>query len=397
MPRLQVLALGGFAVAVCLGEGIALGFLALLTLLLVLRRRWPSVEGVARLPVMGLGGWLAAGLLAWLVGGYGPVDPGEIGRWFSFSALLVVPLTMRDMDEKTLDRIGTVYLVALAIATVFALGTVAVNVRPGEWLVRGASAGLHQGRMPYDADKTVAGGFYFHRLMYAHVVVIGVCVLLARQATVRLPPLWRAVELALLTAFVFGLFLTYARAALFAVIAAGGLLALTARGRSRVALLALGLLAVTAALAIPTVRERVASGLAAQASTERALIWAQAVRISADHPMGVGLGNYSRVVSAYYDLAQASFPTRTYGHNLWLTTWAETGPLGVVCFIGGFGALGWAGLRRRRDPFGASAMALVACVLTIGLTHDVFFHPPVAMSWAGVLGYMAARMERRDR
>ncbi|MEM6531519.1 MAG: O-antigen ligase family protein [Myxococcota bacterium] len=397
LRRLQTFTLAGFAIAVSLGEGIALGLLALLGLMLVLRRDQIRAPGWrAWVPALGVAGWLGCGAVAWALGGYGVLDAGEIGRWLSFSALAIVPLTMNGIDDETLDRIAFVYVAALAIATVFALATVAINVRPGEWLVRGASAGLHQGRMPYDASRTVAGGFYFHRLMYAHVVVIGISVLLARQVTVSLPPLRRIFELTVLVAFFLGLFLTYARAALFAAAAAGAILAITARGRSRYALIGVGVVGIGIALAIPSVRSRVASGLAAQASTERSLIWAQAVRVSADHPLGIGLGNYSRVVSEYYDTAQASFPTRTYGHNIWLTTWAESGPLGVACFVGGFALLGWFGFLRRGDPFGASALALVTCIFMIGLTHDMFFHPPVAMSWAGVLGYLAARLERAE-
>lgn len=363
------------------------------------RRSWSSRVENARIglrwyPALGIVGWFAAGALAWLLGGYGILDPGEIGRWLSLSAFAIVPCALEDLGERELDRLATGFIAALFIATVFSLLTVSVNVRPGEWWVRGASSGFHQGRMPGAWDKTVAGGFYFHRLIYAHVLVIGICALLARQVTVSMRFWRRSAELAMLACLSVGLFLTYARAALVGVFVAALVLALLIPGRARWGLFALGLIAAVSVAAIPSVRARVLSGLAAQASTERSLIWSQAVRIASEHPMGIGLGNYPRVVSEYYDVSQASFPTRTYGHNMWLTTWAETGPLGVVSFFGGMLWVAWCALGERRRPIAAMLIAMVVCLLTIGLTHDTFYHPPVAMSWSAVLAYLSFRLQR---
>ncbi|MEO0811586.1 MAG: O-antigen ligase family protein [Myxococcota bacterium] len=392
-PPFLAIAAIALAVAMTLGEGVGLGALGLLAAAMWRRRNedthWDSV---ALYPALGIGIWLGAGVLAWVLGGYGVMDIGEIGRWMSFSALVVVPLSVQRLPPRWLDRIGQAYFATLLLAVVFALGTVALNARPGEWLVRGASNGIHQGRRPFDSSRTVAGGFYFHRLKFAHVACLGAIAMVARQLALPLKPGRRALEGAALVATLVALLLTYVRADVLGLATGMFVMGLFAGRRSQFALVALALLSVIGIAAVPSVSERVASIFAAQASSERALIWSQAVRIIADHPMGVGLGNYSSVVSAYYDTVDPAFPTRTYGHNLWLTQWAETGPLGVMGFLGGFIAVAYRARFRLPDPHALCLIGGTACFLTIGLTHDVFYDPPVALSYTTVLAFCAARL-----
>ncbi|MEM6731329.1 MAG: O-antigen ligase family protein, partial [Myxococcota bacterium] len=321
-----------------------------------------------------------------------PLDPGELGRWMSFSALVIVPLSLSGVNEEWRDRIGAAYCITVVAASVFALCTVALNARPGEWLVRGASNGIAQGRMPYDTSKTVAGGFYFHRLKFAHVATIGALMLLVRQLTVALSLRRRLLEGVGLLCIIAALFLTYVRADILGLAVGVFALGLFASRRSRMALAALAVVAIVVGASIPTVRERIGTMFVAQTSSERSLIWAQAVRIIADHPFGAGIGNYSKIVGAYYDLEDATFPTRTYGHNLWLTTWAETGPLGVMGLLGGFIVLAWRARERLPSAYALALISTIACLLTIGMTHDIFYDPPVSLSASSVIGYCATRL-----
>ncbi len=393
-PRKTTLAYAAavLAVAITLGEGVALGALGLLALALWWNRdgseAWSST---ALYPALGVAIWLLAGIAAWGFGGYGIMDFGELGRWISFGALVVVPLTVHKLDPEWLDRIATAYLVALLAAVVFSLVTVSADTRPGEWLVRGGSNGIHQGRMPFDSTRTVAGGFYFHRLKFAHVASLGLMVLMTRQLTVPMGWLRRTGEVLAILATSVAFFLTYVRADVLGVAAGMVVLAVFTGRRSRWALGATGLIALILIAAVPSLNARVGSIFAAQASGERALIWSQAIRIIADHPLGIGLGNYSKVVSAYYDTVDPTFPTRTYGHNLWLTNWAEGGPLGVFGLLGGYIALAFRARTKLPDAYALCLLAATACFLTIGLTHDVFYDPPVALSYACVIGYCAGR------
>lgn len=391
--RFSVVALSIFAGAVSIGEGVSLVALALVTLCWLIGERGPlpRVDWPPWAPVFGVVIWLVAGACAWGLGGYGLLDPGEVGRWCTLLTLAVVTLSLRHVDDRDCERIATIYLAVLVLASLFALATVVGNARPGEWLVRGASNGIDQGRMPFDAAQTVAGGFYFHRLKFAHVAAIGVLVLTVRQLVVEMTWRRRFLEVLALVTVTTAFFLTYVRASVLGVVGGLAVVGFLAGARSR-ALLGGGALVVAGAAALtPTLRERMATLLASQATDERSLIWSQAIRIISDHPFGVGMGNYPTVVGNYYDLVDATFPTRTYAHSLWLTAWAETGPLGLCGFIGGFAALAWWAKEGRVEVHALSIVAIVVSFMVTGLAHDVFYDPPVALSYAGVLGFLAVR------
>ncbi|MEM6533535.1 MAG: RtcB family protein [Myxococcota bacterium] len=75
-------ALAGLGVAMTLGEGIGLGFLVLVGLIVALRSRaLQPVAPIALAPAAGLALWAVAGAFAWIWGGYGILDLGEVGRW----------------------------------------------------------------------------------------------------------------------------------------------------------------------------------------------------------------------------------------------------------------------------------------------------------------------------
>lgn len=393
LGRAQGIALVAFAAAIPVGEGLAMGLLALVTLIggvrLVLEGAYAAKRWQME-PFIGFGIWVLAGIGAWLWGGYGVLDAGEFSRWLPILALGLVPWFIVNVEAKYREQAAVAFLVVLILAAVFSLLTVGLNARPGEWLVRGASGGVVQGRMPFDSSRTVAGGFYFHRLKFAHVASLGFVLLAVRLLVAKLSLRRRVFEGVAVAILGTALMFTFARAALLGVAAGVAIVALLTPGRRR--LLCLGLAAAGLAIAMLSepVRERIASIVAAQASSERAILWSQALRVIADHPLGVGLGNYTQIVGAYYDTVEASFSTRTYAHSLWLSAWAESGPVGVLSIVGGLLAAPTRLKRRGSSWRFIAAAGVVACWLAIGLTHDLLYHQSVALAYAATLGWLIA-------
>ena len=163
-----------------------------------------------------------------------------------------------------------------------------------------------------------------------------------------------------------------------------------------------GRVAVMVALSVPSVSERVRSIGGEEASAVRALIWSQGVRVIADHPLGAGLGNYSRLVGRYYDTVDPGFNVRTYPHSVVLAAWAETGPVGLLGLLyawAAFALLCVEVLRRGATAGKASAAAGLFCVAafwTVGLTHDVLYHNAVAFAFFGMMGWVLAENEQED-
>jgi O-antigen ligase len=220
-------------------------------------------------------------------------------------------------------------------------------------------------------------------------------VLVARQLFATLGRRRRALEALGLALLGFTLLLTFTRGALLGGLAGVAACMALAPWRWRLASVsALGLAAALVATQ-PAVRERVRSMGDREASDIRALIWSQGVRIIADHPLGVGLGNYTPVVGRYYDLVEPQFQTRTYPHNVLLAAWAETGPVGLVGYAWGWMALGVACLRRLRAAgadrdVAAAALFGVAAFWTVGMTHDVLYHNAVGLAYTGLVGLTLA-------
>jgi O-antigen ligase len=286
----------------------------------------------------------------------------------------------------------------LTLAALFGLACYGLDVQPGESVLRTCSSVGGQGRVP-GSLRSAAGGFYFHRLKMAHVLLLGLSVLWARQLVLPLRFWRRCGELGLLAVACACLALTFARGAALGAAAAAAVGVYLAPRRARFAVLAAVVLACCAAAQVPGVRARLMSGGQGQAASIRGLIWSQAVQIMADHPWGVGLGNYTAVVGRYYDQVDPSFATRTYPHNVLLSAWAETGPLGLM---------GWAmlwlafaracigacrpGSASRAPPeiraAAAAGLCMCAAFWTVGLTHDVLYHNVVAQAYVATMAWV---------
>jgi O-antigen ligase len=390
-----------FAAGIPLGEGVALGGLAFVTLFLVLR--WRSVDwraltrGTMRTVLIGWAVWLVAGLAMAVVGSAGWLKPTELGVHSPLLAAPVVFLAVSSLDATWPRRIATTFLVVLLLASLFGIAQYSMNLHLDESVTGFGSTLARQGTVPGESGRAAASGFFLHRLKMAHVLLVGAGVLLARQLHGSLSRTRRILELASLGLVGVTLLLTFTRAALLG--AALGVIAcaLSASRRVRlVTLLGAAVVALTVAV-VPVFRERALSIAGRQASSVRGLIWSQGVAVLADHPLGAGIGNYPRIVPRYYDVARPEFNVRTYPHSIALAVWAETGPVGLVAFAWAWFAFLLACLRRLRRGGPAielqAAAAGLFCSLAfwvVGMTHDVLFHKPVALAFAGMIGLVLA-------
>ncbi len=400
MQRLHAAALVLAGAAVPFGEGLGLGALVLLVVVTAARKGeldfsvfW---EPRLRWVLGGLALWFLAGLVAIPLSGQGWLKPGELGRWVPLLAMPAAVLSATCLPRRTFERAGAAFVLALLVASLFALLQYAFDVRPGESLSRAPSTIATQGRVPGRFEHTVAGGFYYHRLKMAHVLVIGTAALFARQLFGSLSVRRRALELLALAIFLVTAALTYTRGALLAIGVAGIACLPFASRRWRLFAGAGIVVAAVVALSTPAVRQRLASAGSEETSSVRALIWSQAVRVLGDHPLGVGLGNYSAVVSRYYDVVDPAFNIRTYPHNLWLAAWVEAGPVGLAgyaVFLAGL-VVACAGVLLGRGRGGRATAAAglfgTVAVAVIGLTHDVLYHNAVALAFSGLAGLALA-------
>ena len=111
--------------------------------------------------------------------------------------------------------------------------------------------------------------------------------------------------------FAVTLLLTFTRGAVLGGVIAGVVCLPFLRGRLRVAAVAVLVALAAVGFAMPGVRARMVSAGGEEASATRGLVWSQGVRIISDHPLGVGLGNYSALVGRYYDAVRPEFTVRT--------------------------------------------------------------------------------------
>lgn len=413
LERWHGIALIATAATIPLGEGIALGAAGWLAVLTALRARHVRPGWLLSRPVVwfwvGILVWVASGLAALWLGREGWLDPSEVGRWASLLLLPLIGLASTGLPRCWIGRATTGFIVSLTVASIFALATFYLNIRPGETLTREVLSYATQSRIPGVFDRTVAGGFYYHRLKMAHVLAVGLAVLIGRQLFAPQGGRRRATELAVLGLMGTTLLLTFARAAFLGVVS-GLVVCMLAARRGRILVLGAAFVGALTVAFVPTVRDRVVSIASRQASEVRALLWSQGVQVIVDHPWGAGLGNYRRLMHRYYDILAPDFFVRNYAHSVVLSAWAETGPLGLTGWLWAWMSLTVVCLQRLWQPSASAcrgsieqrtAAAIGAGVMiafwVIGLTHDVLFHPPVGLAFAGAMGLVVASLQSSDR
>ena len=182
----------------------------------------------------------------------------------------------------------------------------------------------------------------------------------------------RLLALAWLAFLIPALTLTLSRGAYFAI----AILALVAiaTSRARVALTAVGLVAVIALLQVPLIQRRLAGqfdlGDPQTTIRGRLSIFTDTLAMMRDHPIfGTGLGGY-------HYLFRGTIP-EIYPHNMWLTFWVEVGLLGMIAFAVIFFGLmyrGWRGFAHA-DGFYRALLWGVSGSLVLWLAHGLVDSP----------------------
>ena len=392
------------AACVPLGEGLALVMLGLLGIMVIARRRHISGTYLRQHRVLrGMAGafacWAVAGAWALVMGGEGWLKPSELGRWVPYLALALPILSVGAVPRRYFEAAGTAFLSTLMLASVVGLVMHGFDLRPGSGVLSFLRVPSAQAWVP-DTLRAVAGGFYFHRLKMAHVLLVGIASLAVRQVCLSLPWRRRLLESGALVLLGVTLFYTFARGAWLGLAAVVCVCVLLSGWRWRAALVMVTLGACLTLMTLPAQRARLLSVADPAASAIRATVWQQAVTVLREHPWGVGLGNYTPLIGRYYDRLEhgQDFP-RTYPHNMVLAAWTETGPVGLTGYVAAwvlFLEFCGAAIRRSRAAapervaWGATGLAATAALWVVGLTHDVLFHNAVALAFCGMAGLVMA-------
>jgi O-antigen ligase len=229
-----------------------------------------------------------------------------------------------------------------------------------------------------------AGGFLFHRLRFAHGAVAALGPALALALRTRKARI--AVAAAATCAFLLAAtYLSYARAA-FAVASALTLSALALRKSGRRVAIVLAAAIAIAVLASSDWRTRlVRGGHNLLGEGERRLSMEVAWDLVRRHPLlGVGFGNYEEAAWATRQATGVTPLLAIDAHNLWLTTWAETGLFGLLLTIAYHAVLGQALWRRMRQGSWAAAGGLLSLAgfHLLSLVHYLQHHTGVYLSFA---------------
>ena len=236
--------------------------------------------------------------------------------------------------------------------------------------------------------RYTAGGFLFHRLRLAHsaVAMLGPALALAAR---RARTQWLAGLM--VAALLLATYATYARAALateLVMLLAAGLRLV--RGAPRWVVIATIAIIIGAAAFSSSWHARFGLALHNISSDgERSLAFRAGWMIARAHPwLGVGFGNHETAALATRATTGVNELLANDSHNLWLTTWAETGLVGLALLTCVHVALVWALVRRakRGSPAAMGALLSFAGFLLLSMVHYLPFHTSVHLSFAFVWG-----------
>ncbi|RUO88818.1 O-antigen ligase domain-containing protein [Corallococcus sp. AB018] len=249
---------------------------------------------------------------------------------------------------------------------------------------------LHENFGTEENPRYAAGGFFFHRLRFAHgaIAVLGPALaVIGRSKVTRRRVLAGVMVLGLLLS-IYGAF---ARAALGAALGVCVLaLLLLLRGTARKAGLGVAVALVAVVLLTPAWRERFGKAVDNLfGSGERSLAMSVGWRLVREHPwVGVGFGNHKPAALATQAETGITDLLATDSHNLWLTAWAETGLVGLVLLATMHFLLARALVRRHRAGSIPATGALLSFVgfHVLALVHYLPFHPSVHLSFMLIWG-----------
>ncbi|MEC8051741.1 MAG: O-antigen ligase family protein, partial [Myxococcota bacterium] len=284
------------------------------------------------------------------------------------------------------------YLKGLAIglltSAVLGLIVTLINPSPSHPLIEPlvSLGSLHQAMQPGQPDRFAAGGFFFHRLKYAHLslLLLPVLFVLHRRlayfglaivliALTQSQATWAAVSLVCMS-IIFVTFriwlprsLSFYLMAILAVVT--GLHAFMSDQHGR--------------------RAEIIAG--SPSLTTRQFMAEQAIEIIVDKPGGLGHGGFKHWSLSNYPtkLNNRQLP-RTLPHNLGLSTVVETGFLGWTLMVTLLTYLLGLSLKafEMKMPAGQEVRLLSLIVgnatialICLGLLHDPLYHKPVAFGW----------------
>lgn len=240
-----------------------------------------------------------------------------------------------------------------------------------------------------ERPRYAAGGFLFHRLRFSHGAIATLGPALA--VLVRGQVAWRRLLAGVVVcALLIAPFAAFARAALLTgVIVCVLALLLLSRGTPRKVGLAVAAALVVLVAVTPAWRERLAGAARNLFAGERTLAMSVGWRLVREHPvLGVGFGNHKPAALATQAETGITELLATDAHNLWLTTWAETGLVGLGLLAAVHLLLARALVRKHR----AGSIAATGALLSffgfhiLSLVHYLPYHSSVHLTFALIWG-----------
>jgi O-antigen ligase len=314
-----------------------------------------------------------------------------LGRWLQCLDTAAAPAL-------AVGAVVGVWWVAVEVAVVAGwTGSVAVGLvqhlfrweAPLPTLLRLPVGRVHEVFNSEGPPRFAAGGFFFHRLRFAHgaVALLGPALSASLRAA-SVSRRWWAAFLSLLCAL--AIYLSFARAALVAAVllVVAAVVALS-RGWTRRAGVAGVLLLLLAVALAPGWRLRLADAGENLFDGERAEARAAGWDLVHRHWLvGVGFGNYYGAAMARSTDTAIPAQLARDAHAVWLTTWAETGLLGLLLWVAWQALLARALWQRARAGAWPAAGALLSwgAFQALGLAHYLPFHSSVHLTFALVWG-----------
>ena len=255
------------------------------------------------------------------------------------------------------------------------------------WFLKTPVARVQESFSASGPPRYGAGGLLFHRLRFAHgaVALLGLSltqIFCARKA-------WARAAAALLTVFlVADIYLSFARAALVAAVLLLALaFLLLGRGWQRAGVFAAVALVLIASLS-PEWRLRLVKA-EQNIFEERRLSMQVGMLLVREHPLvGVGFGNHQDAAWATQAQTGVTPLLSIDSHDLWLTSWVETGLVGLALTIAYHALLGLALWRRFRAGSWAASAGLLsfAGFHLLSLVHYLQHHTGVYLTFSLLWG-----------
>ncbi len=346
--------------------------------------------------------WPLAAMLVWAL--VVPLLAGKLPKWSGLARLcdwLLLPAAayaVATVSERALPRIGL-----LAGAVLLLSCAVAASQFFGVWPRSSALESLTWLRLPFArmdetvpgrVDRFMAGGLLLHRLKFANVgAALSV---LAVAAAVRQPP-YRRVFLVIAALAIPGvLIFPHARAAAVALLAGTVVAVVTGSANRRLAwgvTAGLGVLVALILVAVPSVRERFATGLSSEGVNEREIITHSGLTAVEHHPLtGEGLGRFKPSLYAPPDAPVAVLEHQGKAHNQFVSLAAEAGLPAAVALLGFLLVLA---VTAWRGPCGSALLAVLTVFVLLCLLHDPLFHAESSMAFMLTIGGALGLIDRR--